>query len=205
MTAIIQNLRTPMVLPVAATITVGLFLMMRQMIEVPFVAPDEGVEMPPVEIRFDTVEAEPDRTREPEFVPVDSPPPMPTPATPRSAAPENPGLGDNYALPPVEPTVISAAGGLVSPDRSPVPVVRVEPVYPAREAARGNSGSCTVIFDITPQGTTANIRSLACDSRAFEQATVNAVSRWRYNPQVQDGEPILFRGATTRLDYRLAD
>lgn len=203
MTAIIQNLRTPIVLPVAATITVGLFLMMRQMIDVPFVAPDEVVEVPPIEIRFDVVETDPDRTPEPEFVPVDIPPPMPVPNTPRSAAPDMSGMGVNYALPPVEATVISATGGLVSPDRSPIPIVRIEPVYPAREASRGNSGSCTVIFDITPQGTTTNIRSLACDSRAFEQATMNAVSRWRYNPQVQDGEPILFRGATTRLDYRL--
>ncbi|MDF1769390.1 energy transducer TonB [Maricaulis sp.] len=203
MTAIVQNLRTPIVLPVAAAITVGLFLMMRQMIDVPFVAPEVVAEAPPVEIRFDVVEIEADRSRRPEFVPVAVPPPAPVPDTPRSAAPENFDGVDNYRLPPVDTAEISTRGGLVSPDSSPVPIVRIQPVFPAREAARGNSGSCTVMFDITPQGTTTNIRPVACDSRAFEQATLNAVSRWRYNPQVQDGEPILFRGATTRLDYQL--
>lgn len=203
MTAIVQHIRTPLVLPIAGAVTVGLFLMMRQMIDVPFVAPDEVAEMPPVEIRFEIVDVEPVRTRPPEFVEVVTPPPLPVPDTSRSDAPDHPGSDVIYTLPPVQPTEISATEGLVSPDRSPVPIVRIEPVYPAREASRGNSGSCTVIFDITPQGSTTNIRSLACDSRAFEQATMNAVSRWRYNPQVQDGQPILFRGATTRLDFRL--
>lgn len=203
MTAMIQYFRTPMVLPVAGAITVGLFLLMRDLIAVPGVERVEVAELPPVEINFDVVDIEPDRTRRPDLVEVVAPPPMPTIETPRSAAPDNPGLGGNFVLPPVATTDVSLRRGLVSPDRSPVPIVRIEPVYPAREASRGNSGSCTVIFDITPLGQTTNIRPMTCDSHAFEQATMNAVSRWRYNPQIENGEPILFRGATTRLDYRL--
>jgi len=203
MTAMIQHFRTPMVLPVAGAITVGLFLLMRDLIAVPEVERVEVPDAPPIEINFDVVEIDADRTRDPELVEVVAPPPMPTVETPRSAAPDNLGSIDSFALPPVQPTEISHAGGLVSPDSSPVPIVRIEPVYPAREASRGNSGSCTVIFDITPLGQTTNIRPMTCDSRAFEQATMNAVSRWRYNPQIENGEPILFRGATTRLDYQL--
>ena len=40
-------------------------------------------------------------------------------------------------------------------------------------------------------------------SQAFERATINAVSRWRYDPQVRNGEPVMFRGATTQLVYSL--
>ena len=203
MTAIVQNLRTPIVLPVAAAITVGLFLMMRQMIDVGPVEPVVATERPAYAINVEVDPIDPDpRIDITAIPPVEPPPPVQRLLVDRSA-PANPGDGVTYGLPPVDPPELSNNDGLVQVNRNPVPIVRIQPVFPAREAARGNSGSCTVMFDITPQGTTTNIRPVACDSRAFEQATLNAVSRWRYNPQVQDGEPILFRGATTRLDYQL--
>lgn len=203
MTAMIQHLRTPMVLPIAGAVTIGLFLMMKDLIAVPGVERVEQSETPRFVINDVPDDTELDvRIDITEIPPVEPPPPIERLPVDR-AVPTDPGEGVTYALPPVAPTEISGTGGLVTPDRSPMPIVRIEPVFPAREASRGNSGSCTVIFDITPQGQTTNIRSLACDSRAFEQATLNAVSRWRYNPQIENGEPIYFRGATTRLDYRL--
>lgn len=205
MTAIVQNLRTPMVLPIAGAITVGLFLLMRDLIAVPMVERVQEVDTP----RFVINEVPDDETPDVRVTLVDIPAVEPPPPVTRlvieTTLPTGVTDGISHVLPPVDPVEVRNTDGLVPIDRSPVPVVRIEPVYPASEASRGNSGSCTVMFDITPQGTTTNIRPVTCDSRGFEQATLNAVSRWRYNPQVENGQPILFRGATTRLDYRLAN
>jgi len=203
MTAMIQHFRTPMVLPVAGAITVGLFLMMRDLIAVPGMERVEVEDPPSYAINVEVEPVDPEiRTPITEIPPVEPPPPVRRLTVDR-AVPTDPGEGVTYALPPVEPPVVGTGDGPIRIDRNPSPTLRIEPVYPAREASRGNSGSCTVIFDITPQGRTTNIRALDCDSRAFEQATMNAVSRWHYNPQIENGEPILFRDATTRLDYRL--
>ncbi|WP_291842169.1 energy transducer TonB [Maricaulis sp.] len=203
MTAMIQNLRTPIVLPVAAAITVGLFLLMRDLIAVPMVERVQEVETPRFSINEVPEDDLPDvRVQIVDIPAVEPPPPLERLPVDR-AVPTDPGAGISHALPPVEPPVLNNRDGLTRVDGNPVPIVRIEPVYPAREAERGNSGSCTVIFDITPDGSTTNIRALSCDSGAFERATVTAVSRWRYNPQVENGQPVLFQGATTRLDYRL--
>ena len=203
MTAMIQHLRTPMVLPIAAGVTVGLFLLMRELISVPMVERIEAEEPPrfAINVEVEPIDPEP-RIPITEIPPVEPPPPVQRLTVDR-AVPTDPGDHVSYVLPPVDPPVVGTGDGPIRIDRNPSPTLRIEPVYPAREASRGNSGSCTVIFDITPQGRTTNIRALDCDSRAFEQATMNAVSRWHYNPQIENGEPILFRGATTRLDYRL--
>jgi outer membrane biosynthesis protein TonB len=52
---------------------------------------------------------------------------------------------------------------------------------------------------ITPAGCPANIRARPCTSQAFAQATIVAVRRWRFDPQVRDGEPTMYRNATARL------
>ena len=203
MTAIVQNLRTPMVLPIAGAITVGLFLLMRDLIAVPMVERVQEADTPRFVINDVPEEIVPDVRVTLVDIPAVEPPPPVARLAIETSLPTDMSGGITYVLPPVDPVEVTTTEGLVPIDRSPVPIVRIEPVYPASEASRGNAGSCTVMFDITPQGTTTNIRPMACDSRGFEQATLNAVSRWRYNPQVENGEPILFRGATTRLDYRL--
>jgi periplasmic protein TonB len=203
MTATLQSLRIPLVLPVAAVITVGLFLMMRQLIDIGPVRPVLVEDAPPVEIRFDVEEIEPNHVREPILVEVIAPPQMPVMRTEASRV--NAVTSDvGYRLPDISPAVIDMSGnGMINANRPLSPTVRIEPVYPARALERGLEGQCTVVFDITPQGTTANVRPLNCSSSLFESATVNAVSRWRYSPQVTDGQPAMYRGATTQLVYRM--
>lgn len=203
MTASFHSVRTPLVLPVAGAITIGLFLMMRGLIDIGPVVPEPVEELPPVQIRFDVEPYDPpDRVTMIDITPVDVPPPLPRPDTSSSAVePVNSDI--NWTLPPVDPAEVNTGRGLVNIDRQPSPRVRVEPVFPASEATRGRAGECTVVYDITPEGRTANIRAQACTSQAFERATINAVSRWRYDPQVRNGEPVMFRGATTQLVYSL--
>ena len=204
MTAVSTARRMPLVLPFAGAVTIGLFVMMNGMIDIGPVTPDPVEELPEIVLNFEVPEPPVDDRID--IIEIPDVPPPPPPARPDRPVADNPGPGDAvaYTLPPVAPPEVGNGGtGLVSPDRSPMPVVRIDPVYPATEASRGRSGECTVMFDITPDGSTANIRPVSCTSQAFERATLNAVARWRYNPQVRNGQPIMFRGATTRLVYNL--
>jgi protein TonB len=203
MTATFHTLRTPLVLPVAGAVTVGLFLMMRQLIDIGPWQPDPVEDLPPVEIRFDVEPYDPPDPLTPDDITrVDPPPPPPRVDTPRAAV-DAVQSDVSWTLPSIEPAVVSGGAGLVNIDRQPAPRVRVQPVYPAGAASRGQEGECTVVFDITPEGRTANIRAQSCTSRAFERATVNAVAGWRYDPQVRDGEAVIYRGATTQLVFTL--
>ena len=199
----LHPVRTPVVIPVAGAVTVGLFIMMNNLIDIGPVTPEIVEETPPIQIRFEPEPEDPIRIRDQfEITQLDPPPPPQRLDVPRSAVDIMP-TGDNYTLPPIEVAVVNAGSGLVNIDRQPSPSVRIDPVYPASEASRGRPGECTVVFDITPEGRTTNIRPTDCTSRAFEQATMNAVSRWRYAPQVRNGEPTLYQNATTRLVYSL--
>lgn len=201
MTAI---MRTPLVLPVAASITVGLFLVMRSLIDIGEVRPEPVADPPRVEIRFDVPDEPPTRGLDIEEIPAVEPPPAPERIPTNTVAPAPDGDGFVLAeLPAGRGEIEIAQTGPLSVDGSPTPVVRVEPVYPARAASRDLEGQCTIIFDITPQGRTANVRVMSCTNRAFEQASINAIQRWRYNPQVSGGDAVMFRGATTQLVYRL--
>jgi protein TonB len=203
MTANIQSLRIPLILPFAAIITVALFLLMRQLIDIGPVHRAPEAELPDVVIKFEPVEAEPDFGSEMILVdPVTPPPARPRLDTPTGAV-DSMGTGVTYTMPTIARAEISGSGSIVITEREPVPVVRVQPNYPMRAAERMLEGQCTILFDITPLGTTANVRPLDCTSALFESASVRAVSNWRYNPQMEDGQPTTYRGATTQLVFRL--
>jgi len=205
MTATFQTLRLPLILPLAAIMTVGLFLMMRQLIDIGPVRPVAEVEPPAVVIRFDPVEAEIDRS--PDMIEIEPIAPLPAPPTlETSVSPVDavPGTG-GHVVAPVGHSEISGSGSVIISQREPVPVVRVQPIYPPRAAERGLEGQCSVLFDITPQGTTTNVRALDCSSSLFERASISAVADWRYNPQIEAGQPTMFRGATTQLVFRLGE
>lgn len=205
MTATFHSVRTPLVLPVAGAVTVGLFLLMRQLIDIGPYVPEPVEELPPVQIRFEVDPYDPpDPIAPDEIMRLDPPPRPPSIETDRVAVEVIPD-GSRWTLPPIEAVEISTGGGLVNIDRQPSPRVRVQPVYPANEASRGRNGVCNVVFDITAEGRTANIQARDCTSPAFERATINAVSGWRYDPQVRDGEPVVYRGATTRLVFSLEE
>ena len=197
--------RTPLVLPFAAAVTVGLFLGMRALIDIGEVEPVEAPEPIEVVLIEHIEEPGPDRTRDPDWVDPIDPPPPPEPLEVERAVSDDLIEPVSFTAPPIDPPDVgSGSGGLVSPERSPSPIVRVEPVYPARMAQRGIEDQCTVLFDIAPDGTTANVRILTCSNTGFERSARTAVARWRYNPQVQEGQPVMFRGATTQLVFRLA-
>jgi len=196
--------RIPLVLPVAATITIGLFMMMRGLIDVGEISIPEVEDMPEIVINF-----EPDPVVIDDGIdmsvlePVEPPPVQPDYRDNETDVGEIGGESFVYTAPPVETGGLDFSTTRFQVDTDPQPVVRIEPSYPSRAINRGISGACTIVFDITSLGTTSNVRASSCTDQAFAQASINAVRGWRYNPQVSNGEAILYQGASTTLVYQL--
>lgn len=79
----------------------------------------------------------------------------------------------------------------------PMPIVRINPHYPAAAVTKGLEGYVDVIFDITPIGTTANIRVIGYSpSKVFNSSVIKAVRGWKYRPAADEA------GAKTTLDVK---
>lgn len=90
------------------------------------------------------------------------------------------------------------------PDMDVVPLVRVNPLYPARAQARGIEGWVHLRFTITAQGTTKDIEVLDADPRHyFERAARNAVRKYKYKPKVENGVPVERPGVEIVVSFEL--
>jgi protein TonB len=89
-------------------------------------------------------------------------------------------------------------------DRDVVPLVRVEPDYPARASQRGIEGYVVVQFSITPAGTIKDPKVVEAKPEGmFDQAAIKAVSRWKYNPKIEEGVAVERVGVQVKLTFKL--
>lgn len=97
-------------------------------------------------------------------------------------------------------TSIGAGGS----DQDVVPLVRVEPEYPARAKQRGIQGWVVVQFTITPVGTVQGAEVIDSDPKMiFDQAALRAVRKWRYNPKIKNGVPVTRPGVKVLLRFEI--
>ena len=91
-------------------------------------------------------------------------------------------------------------------DADVVPIVRVNPQYPIRAAEQGIEGWVELMFTISATGAVVDpVVTAAHPGRIFDRAAIRAVSRWKYNPKIEDGEPVERPGVTVRLRFHLED
>lgn len=91
-------------------------------------------------------------------------------------------------------------------DGDVAPLVRIQPTYPPREAARGIEGWVTLQFDISATGSVMNVVVVESEpGTAFDKAAVDAVARWRYNPRVVNGQAVERVGIQTKISFDLED
>jgi periplasmic protein TonB len=185
-------------------VTFALFWVMQALIGVEAklgtAAPPLSVEF--VRLRRDTApppkEREPPKRDKPE-----APPPPPEMNVAKSI---NPGEATADIVPLVDTAKeVAAATSLSagSSDSESVPLVRVDPDYPPRALQRGIEGWVDVEFTITPLGTVEDPKILRANPPGvFEQSTLRAVRRWRYNPRIEGGKAVS-RTQRTRLSFRL--
>ncbi len=89
-------------------------------------------------------------------------------------------------------------------DRDTIPLVRVPPDYPARAVNRGIEGWVLVEFTITGTGSVKDAKVVdAKPANIFNDAAIKAISRWRYNPKVENGQPVERRGMRTIIRFDL--
>ncbi|MCV6622529.1 MAG: TonB family protein [Cellvibrionaceae bacterium] len=82
--------------------------------------------------------------------------------------------------------------------------VAAAPRYPNRALTRGVEGFVDVRFDVTAIGNTENIRVLQAQPQGvFEKAATAAVAKYKYQPAIQDGEPVATPNVTERIRFSI--
>ncbi len=57
-------------------------------------------------------------------------------------------------------------------------------------------------FDINEHGETTNIKVIKAEPElVFNQAAIDALSKWKYKPKYVDGQPVYQKGLTVQLDF----
>lgn len=100
------------------------------------------------------------------------------------------------STPPQTHEIMPLAEGLRTHDA--LPLVRVEPTYPAEMAAEGRSARCRLRFTVTAQGETTEIDPYDCPEE-FHASAVSAIERWQFAPAYRNGEPVSSPGL--RADF----
>jgi protein TonB len=96
--------------------------------------------------------------------------------------------------------------GAAMSDSDPIPVVRVNPQYPPRAAERGLEGWVELRFGISATGAVQDAEvTRSHPGKVFDRAALRAVRRWKYNPKIEDGNPVERHGITVRLEFELKD
>jgi len=104
------------------------------------------------------------------------------------------------------PVTLPGEGIPIGRDSEPVPMFRVQPIYPPRAAANGTEGWVLVQFDIAASGSVTNVVALESEpGTTFDKAATDAVARWRYNPSVVNGQAVERVGVQTLLRFNLKD
>jgi protein TonB len=190
-------------IPLAALVTLGLFLLMRALVTSDEDLVREEIDRIAINLtRVDREEATDDSRRELQRPERQEPPPPPPPAAPRDTA--RPNIG---AVP------IGPAGGLAfnlnlsaPTDRNVQPIVRAPAQYPPRALERGLEGWVTVEVSVDEQGNVIDARVVAAQpSGVFDRAALNAIRRFRYRPRIVDGNPVPQHGIHYTFQFQIQD
>jgi protein TonB len=142
---------------------------------------------------IETRKDKPDKPPEPEL-----PPQMPSPDTMSSM--DN-AIAVSVAAPRLEAALSIEGVGFGVTDGEYLPIVKVAPVYPARALSRGIEGYVIVEFTVTRSGTTRDVFVIESTNSLFDQAAVDAASKFKYKPRVIDGEPVEVSGVRHLITF----
>ena len=193
-------LRILFALCAAPVVTIGLMLLMSFLIDGDF---PELVETRPIIVGdiFDTPEETPPvvDTKKDE---IDKPVPPPTLERDRTI------VDGGLVTEPLNMVVGPVAGfdPALNDSDAPVRLVAVAPNYPGVATRNNIEGHVDIRFDVTKSGTTENLEILAYEpSTIFNRAVLKAVSRWRYQPRLVQGEPVVTKGMMERVSFKMED
>jgi protein TonB len=185
-------------------ITYFLFFMMQLLIAMGTGTMDESDNGRVVD--FIRVKNEPEvatKERKPKKPPKPEPPPPDVaPQQMSSSAPVEGGMSMDVPM----DTDLGGKGGfnLAAQDGDYLPIVRVSPIYPRRAQNRGIEGYCVVELTVTKNGSTKNVVVIDAEPEGiFNRASVNAASKFKYKPKMEDGNAVEVNGVTYKFTYAL--
>ena len=165
-------------LPIAAAITLGLFIAMAALIKQDAkTAPAK--ETPSISILAKIIET-PAHTPKPEQTKLNEAPPPPETKWPKEIGPVD----------PIEfpgPEKIDVTKQPHGPGGAATPIIRIAPQYPEACRSRGAEGRVLVQFDVTERGEVTNVRIISSDNRCFDRAVIRTVMDWKYPPEARRG------------------
>jgi protein TonB len=88
-------------------------------------------------------------------------------------------------------------------DRDALPLVRVEPEYPPQARQRHLEGWVQVRFTISTAGSVRDAVVVKSSHALFERNAVQAVSKWKYQPQLREGKPAEAPGQQVVLRFKM--
>jgi protein TonB len=88
-------------------------------------------------------------------------------------------------------------------DRAPLPLVRVEPQYPPQAQRRRLEGWVAVRFTISTAGSVKDATVIKSSDAVFERNALQAVSKWKYQPQLQAGKPTEAPGQQVVVRFKM--
>ena len=188
----------------AGMVTLGLYLLMAELVAAGREAltdNDRGRIVDFVRIsqkpELQTEDRKPEKPERPE----DPPPEAPAPET-ESQAPTAGAV--NIGSMGVSSELTGEGFRLSASDGEYLPIVQVAPSYPRRAQQRGTEGYVLLEFTVTAQGRVADPRVIESEpSDVFDRAALDAVKRYRYEPRVQDGEPVAVEGVQHLITFEI--
>ena len=92
-------------------------------------------------------------------------------------------------------------------DQNRVYILRnVQPIYPTRALERGIEGYVLLEFTVTEAGIAIDRTVVESDPTGiFDRAALVALSEFKYQPRVVDGEPVRTEGVRHRIDFEIED
>ena len=136
------------------------------------------------------------------------PKPKPRPETVKVSEPLNSSpvidfTPDGYTPPTNESTRISL-GNLNNGEGDVRPIVRTTPRYPIKAAQDGIEGWVKLAFSIEKDGSVSNIKVIDAQPRStFDREARRALAKWKYKPQIVNGEAVVRHGLQVMLAFNL--
>lgn len=128
------------------------------------------------------------------------------PPAPAVEAPTTAQDAERPAPAPVaRPTPAPRAPTVADRKARPIPGQTPPPDYPARALREGTVGTVLVLAHIGPDGVpTSTEVAQSSGSRELDRAAMSAVRRWRFEPAIGDGHPVV-SDVVVPIDFRLSD
>lgn len=189
----------------SAGVTFGLFWVMQALISADFEL-QEG-RLPQI-VDFVRLKRDTEPEAKKRELPKRQPPPQaPPPPQLNFSNNLNPDEGVGQFAPILDASLDIASAtnlGAGGSDSDAVPLVRVEPNYPVRAEQRGIEGWVELMFTIGKSGSVKDaVVTRSMPRKVFDQAAIQAVQKWRYNPKVENGQIVERTGIRIRLRFQL--